>query len=80
MENMFSLLDETPEIQDIPNAKPINVNDGAIRFRDVSFSYNNNQTLLSGVDFSVKSASIAGPKFLFTILSGTRPFLNPGML
>jgi len=64
MENMFSLLDETPEIQDIPNAKPINVNDGAIRFRDVSFSYNNNQTLLSGVDFSVKSAqtiAIVGP-------------------
>ncbi|MBO67523.1 MAG: metal ABC transporter permease [Acidiferrobacteraceae bacterium] len=64
MENMFSLLDEVPEIQDAPDATNIHISNGSIQFKDVSFSYNDNQALLSSVDFSVKPAqtvAIVGP-------------------
>ena len=42
----------------------------------------NNLNFKEGLDlsFTAKFASMEGPRFLFTIFSGTFPFLNPGIL
>src|SRR5271155_4560247 len=39
IEIMFSMLSRKPEIEDRPGAKPLQVRSGAIRFENVSFSY-----------------------------------------
>jgi len=64
MGEMFALLDVKPEIADRPNAMPLGVTGGAIAFEDVSFDYNPNRRVLSGVSFHVpagKKVAIVGP-------------------
>lgn len=39
IENIYSILDETPKIVDAPSARPLAVGPCAIRFDDVSFAY-----------------------------------------
>ena len=56
MENMFTLLDENPDIVDIPNALPINITDAIIRFSNVSFSYQTDRTILSDINLEVQSS------------------------
>ncbi|MGC6484135.1 MAG: ABCB family ABC transporter ATP-binding protein/permease [Candidatus Puniceispirillales bacterium] len=63
MERMFSLLEEKRDIVDAEGAKPLQVNGGSIRFKNVSFAYGVRQ-ILHHVDFTVKAGqrvAIVGP-------------------
>ena len=64
LEAMFRLLEQDPEIEDKPGAKPIDVFAGTIRFEDVSFSYDPERPILKGVSFEAKAGqtvAIVGP-------------------
>ena len=56
MENMFSLLDVGREISDSADAKPLAVGDGAVRFDNVSFAYDQRRPILQGLSFEVPAA------------------------
>jgi len=63
IERMFALLDEPEEIRDIPDAKPLVVRGGEVRFDDVSFAYNPDRQILRNVDFSIppgKTVAVVG--------------------
>ncbi|MFN6999687.1 MAG: ABCB family ABC transporter ATP-binding protein/permease [Elioraea tepidiphila] len=53
MEAMFRLLAESREIADAPDAKPLVVSDGEVRFEDVHFAYRPDRGILHGVSFTV---------------------------
>ena len=55
MEKMFRLLDENREIQDAPNAPPLKLGKAAVRFDNVSFSYEPTRAILHGVSFEIPS-------------------------
>jgi ABC-type transport system involved in Fe-S cluster assembly fused permease/ATPase subunit len=64
IETMFSILARKPEIEDKPNAPPLKVADGAIRFDDVHFAYDPERPILKGLTFSVpagRTVAIVGP-------------------
>ena len=64
LEEMFSLLGVEQEIQDNPNAKPLAVASGAIRFSNVNFHYDPERAILKNVSFEVpagKTVAIVGP-------------------
>ncbi len=64
IETMFALLEKDPEITDRPNAKPLQVREGTIRFDDVRFSYDQARSTLHGVNFTVPAGemvAIVGP-------------------
>ncbi|MBO6539063.1 MAG: ABC transporter ATP-binding protein/permease [Rhizobiaceae bacterium] len=64
IEQMFDLLDVPQEVEDEPDAAPLAVSDGAIRFDDVHFAYDANRAILKGVSFEVpagKTVAIVGP-------------------
>ena len=61
---MFSLLEQPPEVQDKPGAPPLRVDGGRIEFRDVHFSYDPERAILKGVDVMVEpgqTLAIVGP-------------------
>jgi ATP-binding cassette, subfamily B, heavy metal transporter len=64
IETMFDLLDQEPEIEDKPGAKPLEVSAGAIRFEDVRFHYDHDRPILKGISFEVPAGhtvAIVGP-------------------
>ena len=64
MENMFTLLEEVPEIKDLPGAQPLSSPRGDIRFTDVHFGYDAHRVILHGISFQVKAGekvAIVGP-------------------
>jgi len=64
IEQMFELLDVEPEVRDLPGARPLAVDQGAIRFDNVNFSYDPARPILKGVSFEVpagKTVAIVGP-------------------
>jgi ATP-binding cassette, subfamily B, heavy metal transporter len=64
IENLFSILNRKPEIEDRPGAQPLDVRRGAIRFVDVSFSYDPERPILKGLSFEVpagKTIAVVGP-------------------
>jgi len=64
LETMFGLLAEYPEVEDKPGAKPLAATKGAIRFENVSFSYDPGRAILKNVSFEVpagKMVAIVGP-------------------
>ena len=64
MSEMFSLLEQPPEVQDKPAAPPLRVDGGRIEFRDVHFSYDPERAILKGVDVTVEpgqTLAIVGP-------------------
>lgn len=64
MESMFALIDTTPEITDAPNAPPLVVCKGEIRFTGVHFAYEPRRPILHGISFAVAPGSrtaIVGP-------------------
>jgi ATP-binding cassette subfamily B protein len=64
IESMFALLGRPQEIRDAPDAKPLDVVHGAIRFEDVSFAYDPERPILKGVSFEVpagKTVAVVGP-------------------
>jgi len=50
-ERVFRLLDVAPDWQDAPDALPLPMLTGRVEFRDVSFGYLPEQTVLSGLNF-----------------------------
>ncbi len=52
----FEIMNIQPAIEDKPNAKPLKIKKGEIKFTDVSFAYDK-QSVLKNVDFSVRPDS-----------------------
>jgi ATP-binding cassette, subfamily B, heavy metal transporter len=64
IEIMFAMLSRKPEIEDKPDAKPLNVRTGTIRFEGVSFSYEPARQILKNLSFDVAAGhtvAIVGP-------------------
>ena len=64
IETMFSILGRPAEILDKPNAKPLAIGQGALRFENVQFAYEAKRPILKGVSFEVpagKTVAIVGP-------------------
>src|SRR5689334_1865826 len=64
IEKMFEVLAREAEIEDAPDAKPLVVSAGAVRFEDVRFSYEAERAILKGLSFEVpagKTVAIVGP-------------------
>jgi len=60
---LFAVLDIDPDIQDKPNAKPLEITDGTLEFHNVSFGYEGEHTL-NGVSFKAEpghTIGIVGP-------------------
>ncbi|WP_456418083.1 ABCB family ABC transporter ATP-binding protein/permease [Thiolapillus sp.] len=63
MDLIFKLLEREPEIRDAPQAQPLQLKGGRVRFEQVDFSYQPERKILSGVDFEVppgKKLAIVG--------------------
>jgi ABC-type transport system involved in Fe-S cluster assembly fused permease/ATPase subunit len=63
IERMFGLLDEPQEIMDAPDAQPLVVRGGEVRFADVSFGYSADRDILYNVDFTIpagKTLAVVG--------------------
>jgi len=54
MDLIFKLLESEPEITDAPNARPLSLTSGEVRFEQVNFSYQPEREILHGIDFSVR--------------------------
>jgi ATP-binding cassette, subfamily B, heavy metal transporter len=64
IEAMFTILQRDPEIKDRPDAKPLKVRDGMIRFENVGFAYEPERQILKGLSFEVpagRTVAIVGP-------------------
>lgn len=64
IDDMFNIIEQNPEIQDKPGAKPLRVGEGVVRFEDVRFAYIPERPILKGVSFEVpagKTVAIVGP-------------------
>ena len=64
IENMFDLLKKVPKVQDIENAKDLQVTEGAIRFDNVSFHYHQDRPILKNLSFHIapgQKVAIVGP-------------------
>jgi ATP-binding cassette subfamily B protein len=53
MEKLFGILHRTPEILDDPDAQPLAVARGEVRFEDVSFAYDARRPILRGLSFTI---------------------------
>jgi ATP-binding cassette, subfamily B, heavy metal transporter len=54
MDLVFKLLECEPEILDPPNARPLVLHEGCIRFEHVNFHYQPERQILHGLDFSIE--------------------------
>src|ERR1700716_2672497 len=64
IEKMFDVLQRDPEIKDAPDATPLVVTSGNVRFEDVRFAYDPDRAILKGLSFEVpagKTVAIVGP-------------------
>ena len=64
LENMFSLMDRKPEIEDKPDAKPIASGAGRVEFSNVDFHYEADRPILIDVSFTIEpgqTVAIVGP-------------------
>ena len=64
MEQMFALLDVPAEVRDAPNAAPLALGPGEIRFEDVRFGYDPDRQILNGVSFTIEpghTLAVVGP-------------------
>jgi len=59
---LFAFLDLPVEIKDAPDAQPLEVTDGTLRFENVGFAYPDNGTkpVLAGIDFEVRKGQTLG--------------------
>ena len=53
MDQLFHLLETPPEITDLPNAPPLKIQHGEIRFEQVDFGYTPERQILQSVSFTV---------------------------
>jgi len=64
LEKLYGLLNMKPEVSDAPDAKPLHVMGGMVRFEDVSFTHDARSAGLEHVSFDVRAGSklaIVGP-------------------
>lgn len=64
LENMFSLMDRRPEIEDEEGASELASVTGRVEFEDVHFHYDPEREILKGIDFTVEpgqTVAIVGP-------------------
>ena len=64
IEKMFEILGKPPDIVDAPDAMPLIVREGVVRFENVFFHYDPQREILKGVDFEApagKTLAIVGP-------------------
>ena len=64
LENMHGLFALAPEIADAPDARPLQVNGGTVRFQDVRFDYDPRRPILKGVSFEIPAGhkvAVVGP-------------------
>ncbi len=61
---MFTLLERRREIDDVPDATPLAVSEGAVRFEHVDFAYEANRPILHDLSFEIpagKTVAVVGP-------------------
>ena len=61
---VFALLDEQPEVTDRPDAQPLKLDAGAIRFEGVEFGYGGGASAVSGIDLEAapgETIALVGP-------------------
>ena len=68
LDKMFGLLEREREVADTPDAKPLHVEHGVVRFEGVSFAYDNDagnaRPILHDLDFEIpagKTVAVVGP-------------------
>ncbi len=64
LDKMFGLLERNREVDDRPNAKPLQVRDGVVRFEGVSFAYEPARPILHDVSFEIPAGAtvaVVGP-------------------
>ncbi len=64
MREMFTLLDQPPEVLDKKGASALKVGDADLRFEDIHFAYDPERQILKGIDITVpggKTLAIVGP-------------------
>ena len=64
IEAMFAILDQHPEIEDVPGAPPLSVTAGDVQFENVEFAYDAARPILRGVSFEAPpghTIAIVGP-------------------
>ncbi|EJN11038.1 fused permease/ATPase component of ABC transporter involved in Fe-S cluster assembly [Bradyrhizobium sp. YR681] len=64
IEKMFGVLGREAEIKDEPDAQPLVISAGIVRFEDVRFAYEPTRPILKGISFEVpagKTVAIVGP-------------------
>ncbi|HEX5510062.1 MAG TPA: ATP-binding cassette domain-containing protein, partial [Pseudolabrys sp.] len=64
IEFMFALLSRRPEVLDRPDASPLRVSHGTIRFENVAFAYEPDRSILKDLSFEVpagKTVAVVGP-------------------
>ncbi len=57
IDQMFDVLDQEPEIADLPGAKPLLVTQGEVTFENVQFSYTPQRKILDGISFTVPAGN-----------------------
>jgi ATP-binding cassette subfamily B protein len=60
VERAFMLLDQPREVTEHANARPLSCAKGAMRFENVSFSYDGKEPVLTGVSFDVPAGACVG--------------------
>jgi len=65
LDKMFVLMDREREVADMPDAKPLALNDApALRFESVSFAYEPDRPILKNISFEIpagKTVAVVGP-------------------
>lgn len=61
-ERAFTLLDEEPEVREHPDPRPLDRAEGRIELRDVTFSYDGRNPVLSDVSFALAPGQRVGVK------------------
>ncbi len=64
IEQMFDLLDVPAEVNDKPDARPLAVEKGTVRFENVRFSYDPERPILKGINFEIpagRTVAVVGP-------------------
>ena len=67
MERMFGLMQESQEINDSSNAKPLIVSEGTVRFEAIHFAYQENRKILENISLTIE----AGQKVAIVGASGS---------